>query len=742
MDPECSDLDGHEGPGSLARRAIRCDKRTPCSNCRSSNIACRSTGKGQRPSEPRRRVLISSQYEKKIDKIEERLGAIEKALREIVISSRLHGHRSTRCLALSQETPLSHPWTRSSAPKPTSQLESVGKDPSYTANPAIEQYDAGSEFETNSSLTAHSVYAKEYLECAVSHSTPEISSSPKISEALSSLRQIVEMQRKRREPDAQRNQFASQSSRAGVRYDIRDLEMPPLPTVLTVLRKVKENPPSSFGGYIPFFSVDYFIGKCREVYFCTDEYSDATFIVTNVGLYNVFIELGYAQKETPLRDEYQQYVQMCKDNLEACLANLSILMPASMESIVALALGAMHGIEISKPSVGWTLASSAIHMCQTLGYHRLSSMEYDPPDVQQQKQTLFWSVYTILNVMSLRLGRASVIQDYDISIPSPSDTFSRFGTWGSICALWTKQAMIQNKMYMLLYSPAALNQPESERVSHARRLAAEMHSSIIGPFEHIMSSNMSLNDVDIIYLRSDKVNRLAILTLIYRAIPAPESSSSSPFIPECIESARGALEIHQECVGALKETNEILRTSYTHWAIFLSPFVPFIVIFCHVIETSDTRDLVRLQDFIASLRPLCAFSQSVDRLHNLCSVLGTVARLYVEAKSRSKAGEDQSFASVGQEFDVYLSALGLAPGNVLANNLGWFQPDNAAIPNGPPDSSTQASGLSFQGPQSQNPEVASEAEMSQAAQLGNWFSGNQYMMGLLEEDLFQFNPSA
>lgn len=33
-------------------------------------------------------------------------------------------------------------------------------------------------------------------------------------------------------------------------------------------------------------------------------------------------------------------------------------------------------------------------------------------------------------------------------------------------------------------------------------------------------------------------------------------------------------------------------------------------------------------------------------------------------------------------------------------------------------------------------------EMSEAAQLGNWFSGNQYMMGLLEEDMFQFNPSS
>lgn len=143
----------------------------------------------------------------------------------------------------------------------------------------------------------------------------------------------------------------------------------------------------------------------------------------------------------------------------------------------------MHGIEISKPSVSWTLASTAIHMCQMLGYHRLSSMEKDPLSAQRRKQGLFWSAYTILNMMSLRLGRASVVQDYDIAIPSPFETFADNGTWGTVCALWTKQAMIQNKVYALLYSPAALNQSERERVSHARQLAAELQSTVFEPFE-------------------------------------------------------------------------------------------------------------------------------------------------------------------------------------------------------------------------------------------------------------------
>lgn len=83
-----------------------------------------------------------------------------------------------------------------------------------------------------------------------------------------------------------------------------------------------------------------------------------------------------------------------------------------------------------------------------------------------------------------------------------------------------------------------------------------------------MNSDVNINEVDLVYLRSDKVSRLAILTLIYRAIPAsatPETSST--FIPECIETARAALEHHQVSVTALKETSEIIRCSYMHWSV-------------------------------------------------------------------------------------------------------------------------------------------------------------------------------
>jgi hypothetical protein len=143
----------------------------------------------------------------------------------------------------------------------------------------------------------------------------------------------------------------------------------------------------------------------------------------------------------------------------------------------------MHALEISKPSVGWTLASTAMNLCQTLGYHRFSSMEHEPVPVQRQKQLLFWTVYTILNMMSLRLGRASPIQNYDISLPAPDENYAVPNPWGSVCMWWTRSARIQSEVYQHLYSPEALQKPQSDRVAHAHRLAARMQSDVMEPFE-------------------------------------------------------------------------------------------------------------------------------------------------------------------------------------------------------------------------------------------------------------------
>lgn len=99
------------------------------------------------------------------------------------------------------------------------------------------------------------------------------------------------------------------------------------------------HPPSVFQSYFPFISADYFVKKCRDVYFATEDYSDATWIIVNGGLFHIFLDYSYTAKAHETRSEHQHYLQLCQNNMETGLANLNLLMPATDESIEALTLG-------------------------------------------------------------------------------------------------------------------------------------------------------------------------------------------------------------------------------------------------------------------------------------------------------------------------------------------------------------------------------------------------------------------
>lgn len=133
------------------------------------------------------------------------------------------------------------------------------------------------------------------------------------------------------------------------------------------------------------------------------------------------------------------------------------------------------------------------------------------------------------------------------------------------------------------------------------------------------------------------------------------------------------------------------------------------MLFCHAVETADADDLARLEGFAAGLQPALAASPAVERLHRLCRLLCHVAALYVEgtAKAAERPEEDADMMHVlGNDFDVCLSQLGLMP-QALGNDVGG---DGVAG-----DSSAHT------------------------AELGDWFSGNRYVMGLVEEDLLDFD---
>jgi hypothetical protein len=126
-----------------------------------------------------------------------------------------------------------------------------------------------------------------------------------------------------------------------------------------------------------------------------------------------------------------------------------------------------------------------------------------------------------------------------------------------------------------------------------------------------------------------------------------------------------------------------------------------------VIETSSQEDLGILAQFVESLRSARDASETVEKLYRLCQVMYETAALYVEAKAKQQ--QDGNMAPIGDEFQMYLSQLGLMP----VDDQPMAAPD-----------ATQPAQMN--------------AQMVQA-QVADWFLSSQKMFGLLDEDLPQMD---
>lgn len=100
-----------------------------------------------------------------------------------------------------------------------------------------------------------------------------------------------------------------------------------------------EAPPVTLTFLCCFLTVDEVIEFCQKIYFATEKFNLATFIIVNGVLHYLFNEKALVQQDANVKAEYIKYGTICKENLEMALANLNLFMPARMENIQALLLG-------------------------------------------------------------------------------------------------------------------------------------------------------------------------------------------------------------------------------------------------------------------------------------------------------------------------------------------------------------------------------------------------------------------
>ncbi|KAF4982686.1 hypothetical protein FZEAL_1748 [Fusarium zealandicum] len=627
-----------------------------------------------------RAINAACASERKIDQIESRLGNIETILRDLA------------------QRPGSTPG--SNVQLSTTPLHSAYAATAATSTVGFDSSDDESAFGGDSVIAQQTNFASDFLEHAVERTSLH-DVSPKMGEALANLRQLAELQSRQSISHGPRFPLQQPLPQGG----LSKLRMPPMDVVVTLLKRIR----SLFTFVCYFVAISDFSNLCRMVYFPAEDFSDTVFIIVNAGLYYLFLEQhSLASDNKTVKEELASHLHICRVNLETALANMSLFMSTKIETVQALLLGTLYAIDVCKPSVAWHLNSTAAQMCQTAGFHRKEHSIRDP-EGSNVKGILFWYVYTTDKALALRLGRAPVIQDWDIDI---SSDFNFEGILSletkAIATMWLRAATLQGKVYEQLFCPAALMQPQAELIARARLLAADCRQVVaeatqsrdlaIASLEKIGSSPL----VDI-HVKGDEVQLLSIITFIYRAIPAPEGSISR-FCDECLEAARLATHKHLACMDLVRRDAHA-KTIYVHWNLVLTPFAPFFVLFCYVIETLSAQDLDLLKKFSASIEETIESSETMQKLARLCTVMSNVAALYVEAKSQQQ--EDQAMVPIGDEFDVYLSQLGFMP-------MAEQQTMNAG---GDPNTFF--------------------TEGSQVAQMADWMSGSRNLLGLLEQDISQ-----
>ncbi|KAM0209343.1 hypothetical protein ACHAQD_011234 [Fusarium lateritium] len=422
-------------------RKIRCDRELPCAHCTNAKIVCLYTPV-QAPKK-RTRILLTPQYERKIDLIDSRLERAIGLLEKLRASDQFNN--SSRSFKSSQASNQAH--------------SSISTPASDSTQPKRAH---GQVVEGDSSLTAHSAFANEFLQKVAATGSLQ-GSSPELCDTIDELSSILINEA------VVSDELAYPHARPIKGASPPDYEMPPFKKAISLIRLAK-----GISWIYQFLPFQRFTDMCLDVYF-NDNHSEANFITVNAGLYSLFLDYSFHVVGQD-RDAYVAHAHLCRDNLETVLSSLSLHLPATPDTILALLFGASYAIELSKPSLSWTLSAKGSELCQTLSYHRLASIKNDKYEDFRYKQFLFWSIYFIEKSLSLRLGRPSTIPDWDITVPHPSANDSISEAVVAYFVISVETARCQGNIYEMLYTPKSMEQPDEVKQSRVEALVSDLQN--------------------------------------------------------------------------------------------------------------------------------------------------------------------------------------------------------------------------------------------------------------------------
>lgn len=336
---------------------------------------------------------------------------------------------------------------------------------------------------------------------------------------------------------------------------------------------------------------------------------------------------------------------------------------------------AYYAVESSNPLLCSALISQAAYLCSVLGCHRVESMTEDPAELRKRKINLFWFLYVLDKGLSLRLGHASCIHDYDISVPMPLlDSEDEFSACNSLARFWCKLARMQGRIYEDLYSPRALKQPEANRVTKAHLLTTSIRQ-IWNEHDQIGHIHGISEETNAMFMLGGKVAMSTILTLVLRVVPPIDGAEPLSCNLDCLAAARLAMRLHQTCASkSFDALDKHVFAEYLRKTLLHLPFIPFLVIFRHAVETQSTSDLDMLGSFVETLKFAHGISSAAENLLLVCNIFYCIARLYLRAAAGNRSFCDAAMPDTLSQLqfaeEFYLSSASISTENACGSSGG------------------------------------------------------------------------
>ncbi|KFZ20536.1 hypothetical protein V501_00068 [Pseudogymnoascus sp. VKM F-4519 (FW-2642)] len=442
------------------------------------------------------------------------------------------------------------------------------------------------------------------------------------------------------------------------------MELVPSDFVLRLFRVLRETQSLLFL-FHPVHDLAQLESLCQRIYFPVNPLSTGELTVFHGVLYFSMWETESTARSGLEAEEVRRYRDICWTNFQAGLEPHELVAIPTYENTLALTMAALDAQMKGKKMLQWNLISSAAKHCLALGYHRNYTFAHLPLSESETRRRLFWHVFMSDSGLSLTLGRAPIIQDYDVDVqPLTVSKDVKRAPWDAAFRSFIQFSIIQASIYRQLYSPSSCKTDMLERQRMVMNLAAQL-TQWYADWQKIDCSNAYHGQIFKATFSAVDVTYYSVLTLLHRG--ATSSNAIVDISPDCFKAAKQGLEAHLVFYPQAVSLGPGAESMYAVWILLFTSFTPYIVTFLHCIGSSDPADLTLLRRVLDTIERIASSVDGCTRQYDLCKALYRIAEAFVESRAME----------LGRNAPQLERALNLSLQNPLIDDCDWsyFQSD-------------------------------------------------------------------